>query len=281
MPGPVIKNPIPSWADSSQNSVFDSPIMNGLRSAGHWLGLDDPNSQVIQVGLPASPLISIYNNAADRAVGTNAFKAAARALHPAVGDAADWFAAKWPRVAAHILPEHIPEEAVAAAGDTGIAALSTPYTKVTEPMPLIFTQHGLDLVAQSPANARNFIAHEGVHGAQALGNKDFGNLYDFSNAAVEYSNNPFEITANSRGTAAMAGTYKPIQRSIQTSIDSPNSHAFTALRGLKMIADNPEAFPDLNSLGSGIEPTDNASYTIDQILQRRAATPIVPKLPGK
>jgi hypothetical protein len=46
---PIIADPTPSWLKSENASVMDSPLIRGLRAAGHLIGADDPN-QVMGVG---------------------------------------------------------------------------------------------------------------------------------------------------------------------------------------------------------------------------------------
>ena len=46
----------PEWLDPEQASVFDSPVMQGLRAVGGFLGADDPETSIM--GMGPSPLMA-------------------------------------------------------------------------------------------------------------------------------------------------------------------------------------------------------------------------------
>jgi len=52
MPGPIIANPTPEWMKPENASVFDPMWKRLARKAGHLVGADDPQSQVVAMAAP-------------------------------------------------------------------------------------------------------------------------------------------------------------------------------------------------------------------------------------
>ena len=163
------------------------------------VGADDPSSAMIPdpspLSMGAAPLISIFKNAAGvpmkalREAGTKAFQKAAKATGiPGLDDAAELFARKYPRVAAHMKPV-----ANTTYGLPAMAQTKSPYGKVFEPIEVAFSP-------EQPYPL-NVMAHEGTHVAQSLGNKDALTLYDLVNEHKDlgYPRNQFEKPANWAG----------------------------------------------------------------------------------
>ena len=189
---PIYSNPI---AGMLQPQEGDSAIVSGLKSAGRFLGLDDPNS-VMTVAAPLeAPLVSMYKDAAARAAGTQAFLDSAKEFAknnfaPKVQEAAEYLASKYPRVAAHmkVSPEMDPMTTAQA------------YIDWRQPAPYPMT-YGINASQVGPTyNAYNTIAHEATHAAQRLGGgAKIPDLYDLATSSVGYADNPFEVTAGNRG----------------------------------------------------------------------------------
>lgn len=184
-------------------------------------------------------LISIYKNKAAREAATEAFKASANQLQfpIRIADAADWFASKYPRVAAHmrINPEVLSGQSSHTPSGGFAANIQTPPGKVTEPMTVNFSRRGLDALDLDPDAAFDMMAHEGTHAAQALGNSSFNQLYNAAHNLTGYQDNPFEIMAQMRGmTAGEGGTKVP--RMIMQGTEPDTYVRQTALRLLEYAA---------------------------------------------
>jgi hypothetical protein len=206
----------------------------------------------------AAPLISIFKDAegvpssALRQASTQTFKDMAASLPYRMRGAAEQFAQDYPRVAAHMRPEYglPPSESSKAA-----AYINTPPGKVLEPMKTGFTHIGRHF-SENPTDyetglneARKMMYHEGTHAAQALGNRDFNDLYANANALVGYDLNPFERTAERAGFRAAGNT---LTKTNKTAIDM-----------LKDIA----ALPNQNGPGT-------AGGRISNIIEARDQTPM-------
>jgi hypothetical protein len=157
------------------------------------------------MGAVSAPLVSIYKDAAERMAGTQKFLNTAKTLNPKVGEAAEWLAAKWPRVAAHmrINPKLISTSS-AENPEMVLARTNTPPARVTEPITIDYTALGLK---DNIGDVRNTMAHEATHVAQSLGNSRTSTLYRMANDLTGYHNNPFEQTARARGEVAQDGDY--------------------------------------------------------------------------
>lgn len=161
-------------------------------------------------GIGPTPLISIYKTAkgipskALRQKGTKDFLKSAANVGKNFSDAANWFADKYPRVAAHM---RISPKLLDSKQGSG-AAINAPSWIVNEPIKMQVSKLGRLLADENPANARDYIAHEGTHVAQALGNRHTDFLYRSASELGSYLTNPFEIAARERGQAARLGKYK-------------------------------------------------------------------------
>jgi hypothetical protein len=231
MPGPVVQFP---WTAPPLDPLAKEVVQRqtnwegpGPHPEDDWLGtitqgmlgavgLGDPNSRANLGGQLATgvlglggPLISAYKDATDtpsamlRAkMGTQGFLDSAQAfsdkhLATPVLEAAQAFAKRYPRVAAHLRldPNVINEDHYA-----HILTADVPKWR----MPVTFTQRGLDQAINEPGQAINTIFHEGVHGAQNLGNSDFNTLYPaVAKALGKGPANPYEATATTRGDFEM------------------------------------------------------------------------------
>ena len=155
-------------------------------------GGDDPASGIMG---SAAPEISIFKDAAGvpdkvlRQEGTQRFLQSAKdSAIKGMSDAADLFAEKYPRIAAHMnidtKEDWMP----------GMAQTKSPYGKITKPVNVQFaTEQPFPL---------NVLAHEATHVAQDLGNSDSLKLYDLVNQhnRIGMHRNPFEKTARYAGT---------------------------------------------------------------------------------
>jgi hypothetical protein len=196
MPGPLMKSP------DTKSSVFDSPIMKGLKAVGSFLGADDPNSQLMSSVQPM-PLVSIYKNAAERALGTKAAIESAYKVHQNLGKAVEWLASQKPRVAAHM--RFAPIEAT-----EGVqASTHIPLGKVKEPITIGISRSGQG-TSTVPGEVRDVVGEEATHVAQALGNSDLSSLYGNALELAGYEGNPLEITAKQRGLSSYFNKKKAI-----------------------------------------------------------------------
>lgn len=161
--------------------------------------------------------VTLFPSVAERLAGTQAFRDEAAKLPQAFQDAGNWLADKYPRIAAHISMRPGAYDL----GPSGMAQMTVKDTREI-PFAMRFSDQGLQTGAADPNQARGMVAHEATHAAQALGNKDWPTLYNASQAAVGYRNNPFEQTARARQAAAEAG---------QPHVTNPQN----AIRGLQTI----------------------------------------------
>jgi hypothetical protein len=177
-------------------------------------GNDDP----IPAGVMPTPLISIYRDIAARQAATEAFRqSAGRVGLPNLELAANTFADKYPRVAAHIQihPELAPGV---------VAAVGIPRWGVRKPLNMQVGAQGLEIFDDSPQGAMNAMFHEGTHTAQALGNSKAANLYESASQAVGYKNNPYEINARRAGEMAEGkevGPYVPASKQLASIAQQP------------------------------------------------------------
>jgi hypothetical protein len=216
---------------------FDIPelasrLPEPARQAGGFIGQllqeltgSDPMTGAYPTPL-AAPMVSIYKDASGvpskalREEGLQRFRDSAQTLYDRLynsstdithramnnfAEAADWLAMRYPRVAAHmrIAPELV-EQPSGVAGSNFLAHIRTPVGKVRDPMVVEYSTNGFKANDGRLADngAYNTMAHEATHAAQALGNKDFSQLYDQANNAVGYHQNPFEQMARNAGENA-------------------------------------------------------------------------------
>lgn len=218
------------WMNESP-SVLDAPGEELGRKVGRFLGLDDPNTGISDMmspmnagasaaTLPLQALITIFKNKAAREVATKEFlESAQRMGMPNLDVAANSFADRYPRVAAHMrmTPEIAP-------GGSTLADVNIPAYGVRKPVPMRLGNSGIDKIDNSVAQATETLFHEGTHVAQALGDKRFGPLYDNANTAVGYRNIPYEVNARQAGEKAaglQVGPYVPAQKQLQSIAQQP------------------------------------------------------------
>lgn len=200
-----------------ESSVVESPLKKGARKILNLVG-GDVTDAINPLQAPASPLISIYKNAATRAIGTKKtgkqleklvdyligrgdFKAAEN-LQAAGQD----FIKRYPRVAAHteFMPDVDNRPGMDYLGRTMLE-----QGKVTRPIQVDFSERGIKHFSgkKGAANARDTVFHEALHVAQSLGNKYAKPMYDATMEALgdskdyirAYLGNPFEQNAFARG----------------------------------------------------------------------------------
>jgi len=175
-----------------------------------------------------------------RELATTKFLEEASKLDPKVGQAAEYMANKYPRVAAHTQISSIPKVDPNNAAITHITGAPGDYLAgiIPQRIPVEFSNIGL---AQKPARVRNTLAHEMTHVAQALGDKDINSKYKLAEKITGYRDNPYEITAKRAGLNAEedAPRFIPMR-------DPPewrNTEVYTAPRGLARIAEQAQSNP--------------------------------------
>ncbi len=250
MAGPLIPKGLLDYFDPSQASVLDSTPVSILRKLGGMMSSGDPGSDAIStvspMATPAAPLISIYKNAAERLPHTQAFAEAGRRLGGPFGDAAAWFAQRYPRVAAHM--ELSPEPIRGPLGDRAMAQIAAPVGQVQNRIPMEVFNYGRARAQQNPGLAKDIIAHEGTHVAQALGNRNNRELYQSATELAGYANNPMEVSARMKGLSTYAE-------------GGPRNRPYSALQGLREVADqSAQKFPQHEDV-----------RIINEILSRRGA----------
>lgn len=171
-----------------------SDIMGGTNFGDFDAG---PSQAVTRMMRPGTRIPDI----ATRQAGTEKFVNDAKLLDRGVGTAAEWFASRWPRVAAHI--GIVPR--IAPAGSSFYAATIPEATlkggkvrrltkgALPKSIPMAFSQEGVNL---PPERLKGVMGHEGTHPAQMLGlGKDAADLYDVFTDALGYKLNPLELSA--------------------------------------------------------------------------------------
>ncbi len=200
------------WANdqSVMDPLYETLLKKAVAGAGELVGAGDPASEVANLinpmGVAASPLVSIYKDKAARIPETLKFIENARKLGgEKLEEAAKWFAEQWPRVAAH---KDLITDTEKVIGGSPDAWAEPPSGRVMDKIPVRFSKKGLEKAQNDVAVGRNFLAHEGTHVAQSLGNNQFGALYNAVDELGEYPNIPFETVAFDRGDAAARGITK-------------------------------------------------------------------------
>lgn len=234
--------PVPDIMDPAQKSVFDPLYVTLMRRATGLLGLDDPNNvvtdQLSPMGVPASPLISIFKNKVAREAGTEAALQKAKRLPPRFRQGFNELAKKYPRIAAHMDPKSIQNDFSQMPYTTGyirpvpgkvkapIEVGIPPYGQQLSQMGEItdqFEQLGLPM-------AKDVMRHEATHVAQSLGSKDHKELYGLAHKLMGYQNNPYEVSARgiTKGiiTApdALEGYAKQVRNELATQLPSPENN---------------------------------------------------------
>lgn len=188
------KSRLQSWASQSP-SVLESRTERALRALAQFAGLDDPLNDVTNL---INPLISIYSSKAARELGTKRFLESVKNFPSVYRPAAEAFAQKYPRIAAHIRFSRTP-----ASDPWTIISRVPQYGRVTAPIEIRGGKEALKLAKKDPKMALEQLFHEGTHIAQALSLPDFGALYRYVQGVLGYSGNPFERTAYFRGWKAV------------------------------------------------------------------------------
>ena len=233
---------LPTDVDPANASVFDPLWKTVARKAVGLMGWDDPNNQVLGVG---NPLVSIYPTKAEREVGTQVFKnSAQRFANPALTEATEWFANKYPRIAAHMRLQRAPLSSIINR-PSAMAYVMNRAGRVASPETInMGVRIGQD-IGENPNIARNIIAHEGTHVAQHLMNSDYKDLYEAAGNLGGTMGNPYEMSAYSIGKAAEEGIPSTITRAVGTG--DPN---FTSLKEFMRLAQSapPGTNPDVDTI---------------------------------
>lgn len=248
MPTYIPKPPRPDLANLA--SKLPEPFRKAGGAIGGLLDYAFPEDDPLG-GLSPTPMVSIYKDAAGipskalRELGTSEFVESAKRLgSDSFDQAAGWFSSRYPRVAAHMRMK--PEPPTGALEETAAAIEVPTFGRPKAPMDVGLTQLGRAMVDVDPAYGRDYLAHEGTHAAQALGNSHFAPLYNNAKEAFGYYRNPLEKGANLRGEAARAGLDRP-----------ESSHSsLRALQGLVEASggSNPNVDVVRKILGRGGEP---------------------------
>lgn len=286
MPGPVVK--VHKLDTANIASRLPEPLRKpsgiALELLSRLVGADDPTN-IMQVG---GPLISIYKNAAGvpdkaiRAKATQEFLESARRFVTEVpgratrniSEAAEWLATKYPRVAAHT---RITEGFIDPARNPNAinfgAQIHTPPYIVNYPMKIEFSKLG-GILSDNPDKAREMLAHEATHAAQALGNKYNAVLYKDASNLRGYMENPFEQMARARGEVAEAGMYGPAvfrQKVLNPKVQKFIEDVFND-RKHKSFSQIPSTASDLRMAGHGWSSDTALNRNIQNILDNLAVT---------
>jgi len=198
------------------DSVVEPGWQKLAKKAGRFLGVgesDGITDMMTPMGagkVPLAALVSIFRDKATRELSTRAFKESAEKMGIAnLPTAANTFADKYPRVAAHMRLDPTPTDV----GD--IAAVALPRPGVYRPINMRLSTHGRDLADNSMEQAQDMVFHEGTHVAQALGNRRTANLYENASELMGYEDNPFEVNARRAANKAIGKSVGPPQNAIQ------------------------------------------------------------------
>ena len=177
-----------------------------------------PMGTEIQAGASMlSPLISIYKDKAAREAATQEFLNSVKGfvdtnyydlpdhVKALWSNAAESFAAKYPRIAAHTRQSPLLSEYRTNTGASAGAAVSTAPDRVREPLTLSLFRNGANAIDKDPNLATDMMHHEMTHVAQSLGNRDADALYWAADDVVGYNYNPFETSARLAGAKAVTG----------------------------------------------------------------------------
>jgi hypothetical protein len=186
-----------------------------------------PESTVAEAGIDAvDPMagITMYPSRTIREAATRQFVTDAAATHPTLQEAAERFATRYPRIAAHTRVEAIPTPA----GASMTKAAQVDWNHLPEPVlpgasvggriPLQILPRGAQELETVPTFADEILSHEGTHVAQRLGNRETPRLYDTASRLVGYPNNPFEASARGelRGSTAIDGLVRLLSQPPET-----------------------------------------------------------------
>lgn len=263
---PTIPNPrVPQWLDPEQASVTEDPLTQVLRQylapAIRTVYGDpaDPNT-AMQTAMP-NALVTLFKDKAAREAATALYRSGMKRAGPIMERTATEFADRYPRIAAHIKPVLRKKDVIYPMPEGGEFR---PAASISVPEPFVVAQAGgtptelprtlLNLYPEGRQvalpKARFMTSHEGTHTAQALGNKNFMELYQLANKLMGYGRNPFEDSANRTGRAAVE--------------QMPTAPFTTAIRQLE---DSARMY-----LGTPGEKGDLAQQILDVLQQRRTGT---------
>jgi hypothetical protein len=242
----------------AQGNVFDA-----IGGGGTADMLADPGN----IGTGPADAVTMFATPAARKVATEKFLQSAKNLNiPNMEAAADTFASKYPRVAAHmnISPE--------VGNPHATAELSIPMIGVQPEKPLAvqLSDYGRNAADTSLEAAIDMMFHEGTHAAQALGNNRMGPLYGNASHLTGYTNNPFEVNARRAGdlaTGKEVGPYRNVIDQLKDVVNPPKGPI--------------DRFREWLS-GPILEPPSNqqAKATIGSILERRESGQLWPLSPA-
>jgi hypothetical protein len=174
--------------------VVEPLAERALRSLARFAGLDDPNTDIFNT---VNPLISIFKNKAARELSTKAYLESAKHFGPVVEQAAQIFASRYPRVAAHA---RLDRDLTAL--PVSVAYTDVPVGRVVKPVPIKFGPLVPSLIKDDPDLAKELVFHEGTHVAQALGLPQMQSIYRLARMLMGYHKNPLEAAAFHRGLRA-------------------------------------------------------------------------------
>ncbi len=236
MPAIIKRKPVGAeWADES-DSVMEGDMERALRkiigAVKPMLPEGDPFDAVNPMpgASLASPLITIFKNSVARKAATEGFvKNAADRVGGTIGVAAEQFARKYPRVAAHMDLRRIGEGAPGVTGTTNFQV-----GKVKEPIAVDITNKGVAHTKDSLNEALKLMYEEGTHAAQNLGNSHAAGLYRNADQVVGYNANPFEVSAKGAAERAIGKKvlHRPAMRGVARVAEAPTGEveATAALR---------------------------------------------------
>jgi hypothetical protein len=215
----------------------------------------------------ASPLVSIFKDKLERSQATQAFVEKMKGLLPTTNNlatAAEEFAQRYPRVAAHIDPKLMDSIPVSGGNGTAAAAVALPLGRVKNLVEMGITPEGEAAMSQSAKWARDTMFHEGTHVAQVLGNHHTGMAYPLATQAVGYRNNPFEQSARETGKywSEMLTPPAPGQHEVMNLMPNAMSKGGRTMQGLQQIADSANPLSD--------DPATLSKMMLGRLLRKRA-----------
>lgn len=229
-----------------------------------------PMGTEIQAGASMlSPLISIYKDKAAREAATEEFRNSVQTfisrnempdvVRNAWGNAADYFASRYPRIAAHVR-QSPGLHSYALGGQQAGASIITPIDKVTAPMSMHLHSGGISPIERDPREAFDFMFHEMTHAAQSLGNKDSDELYNAAASMLPYKYIPQESTARmggAKGKFGIKATGKSreaqVKRKFLEAYGHPSSAVYSKRTQLDDLYSQGEHTGDWESVERGIE----------------------------
>jgi len=153
-----------------------------------------------QTALTALPVLGVTKylgkgripNVGARKEATEQFLDKMSAMGSKEAEAGQFFAKRYPRVAAHMDPQTMSEANQTA---RGLAHTGQAFVKDEAKVPVSIKSN------MNIRDMHNTVAHEGTHVAQVLGMgpNDFNNMYAKANKVAGYKDNPFELSARSAG----------------------------------------------------------------------------------